>query len=379
MGRLWVGGVGPEARKAREELRAAYGPKGEKLRAYVDKYDFRKCGVAIKQFLWKQDTMLFGLTGSTLALTFGDLVGARKQWNDVASATTLLIRAAENGIVDLDAYGPEWRGLRIGRAAAICIGDVSIVKGLFENTFDCKAARDEYTRQRYNETNAKSKMGIMVGYWKEGDLCYNTPESQLFVARALVALLDAVSDSQEEVADTWPRWPCLLPYRNPAEVEAAASAYEGVDEFLPSEEQLLGIARSEMGWDVAPYGLQHPSLIGAALYLGSGRARTADSLVSEVVKLLVVPLNRLEGMRLLARCRYALGKVEEAVSVLEEALKESKEAGMPLVEALCARDCLRLLRVAKMGSSVEQERMIAALKEAAERMVSKEEVLDWLE
>ena len=49
MGRLWVGGVGPEARKAREELRAAYGPKGEKLRAYVDKYDFRKCGVAIKQ------------------------------------------------------------------------------------------------------------------------------------------------------------------------------------------------------------------------------------------------------------------------------------------------------------------------------------------
>ena len=28
------------------------------------------------------------------------------------------------------------------------------------------------TRQKYNETNAKSKMGIMVGYWKEGDLYF---------------------------------------------------------------------------------------------------------------------------------------------------------------------------------------------------------------
>ena len=53
--------------------------------------------------------------------------------------------AAENGIVDLDAYGPEWRGLAL-TAAAICIGDVSIVKGLLRIPH-CKAARDEYTAE----------------------------------------------------------------------------------------------------------------------------------------------------------------------------------------------------------------------------------------
>ena len=148
-----------------------------------------------------------------------------------------------------------------------------------------------------------------------------------------------------------------------------------MDEWLPSADELLDIATREYGWDHGVFGLQHPALLGAALYLGSGRARTADDIATQTLDKLITPINRVEAMRLVAKCRIALGKPEEAVALLAQAIIESKEAGYVLLEVLVARDRLALLRSLHgkdgVGARVKDvEAALAMLKQAAEQMHS---------
>jgi hypothetical protein len=153
-----------------------------------------------------------------------------------------------------------------------------------------------------------------------------------------------------------------------------AGAFDGLNEWLPSADELLDIAKREYGWDQGIIGLQHPALLGAALYLGSGRARTADDIASQTLdKHLITPINRVEAMRLVAKCRIALGKPEEAAELLARAIAESKEAGYVLLEVLVARDRLALLRslLGKEGVGVKDVGAAQALlRQAALQMHS---------
>ena len=80
-------------------------------------------------------------------------------------------------------------------------------------------------------------------------------------------------------------------------------------------------------------------------------------------------------MRLVAKCRIALGKPEEAAALLAQAIVESKEAGYLLLEVLVARDRLALLRSLLnkegVGSRVKDvEAALVMLKQAAVQMHS---------
>ena len=214
----------------------------------------------------------------------------------------------------------------------------------------------------YETSISRPAGGIAIGFWKYelegvGEVCYNMPKTQMFVAKALAALLDAAADGADG----------LIP-----DVAAAdAGAFDGLNEWLPSADELLSIAAREYGWDHGVFGLQHPALLGAALYLGSGRARTANDIATQTLdKHLITPINRVEAMRLVARCRIALGKPEEAVALLAQAIVESQEAGYVLLEVLVARDRLALLRSLlgkeDVGSRVKDvEAALAMLKQAA--------------
>ena len=78
-------------------------------------------------------------------------------------------------------------------------------------------------------------------------------------------------------------------------------------------------------------------------------------------------------MRLVAKCRIALGKPEEAAELLARAIAESKEAGYVLLEVLVARDRLALLRslLGKEGVGVKDVGAAQALlRQAALQMHS---------
>ena len=349
----------------RAELNALFGEKGARLRNMVTTYDI-KFGVDVKRLWWQFDGMVTGLAGFSLALRFGDLDGAKQDWTIASESCQAIMRAIQNGVVDYHTYAMEFRVLRTARTVVIAMGDVTTVRALFENTFEGKAARDEYVMRIYQERISKPTHGLAIGSWKHelegvGEVCYNMPKTQMFVAKALAALLDAAADGADG----------LIP-----DVAAAdAGAFDGLDEWLPSADELLDIATREYGWDHGVFGLQHPALLGAALYLGSGRARTADDIATQTLDKLITPINRVEAMRLVAKCRIALGKPEEAVALLAQAIIESKEAGYVLLEVLVARDRLALLRSLHgkegVGARVKDvEAALAMLKQAAEQMHS---------
>ena len=350
----------------RAEINALYGEKGARLRNLVTTYDI-SFGVDVKRLWWQFDPMVTGMAGFSLALRFGDLDGAKQDWTIASESCQAIMRAIQNGIIDYQKYAMEFRLLRTARTVAIAMGDVGTVRALFENTFEGRAARDAYVAVMYQTSISRPTPGLLLGHWKHelegvGEVCYNMPKTQMFVAKALAALLDAAADGADG----------LIP-----DVAAAdAGAFDGLNEWLPSADELLDIAQREYGWDHGVFGLQHPALLGAALYLGSGRARTADDIATQTLdKHLVTPINRVEAMRLVAKCRIALGKPEEAAALLAQAIVESKEAGYLLLEVLVARDRLALLRSLLnkegVGSRVKDvEAALVMLKQAAVQMHS---------
>ena len=322
-------------------------------------------GVDVKRLWLMFDGMVTGMAGFSLALRFGDLEGAKQDWTIASESCKAIMRAIQNGILDYQTYAMEFRVLRSARTVMIAMGDLATVRTLFENTFEGKAARDEFVAKMYEANISIPRGGLVIGSWKHelegvGEVCYNTPKTQMFVAKALAALLDAAADGADS----------LIP-----DVAAAdAGAFDGLNEWLPSADELLDIAKREYGWDQGIIGLQHPALLGAALYLGSGRARTADDIASQTLdKHLITPINRVEAMRLVAKCRIALGKPEEAAELLARAIAESKEAGYVLLEVLVARDRLALLRslLGKEGVGVKDVGVAQALlRQAALQMHS---------
>ena len=349
---------------ARAEINAFFGEKGARLRNMVTTYDMG-LGVDVKRLWLMFDGMVTGMAGFSLALRFGDLEGAKQDWTIASESCKAIMRAIQNGILDYQTYAMEFRVLRSARTVMIAMGDLAIVRTLFENTFEGKAARDEFVAKMYEANISIPRHGLVIGSWKHelegvGEVCYNTPKTQMFVAKALAALLDAAADGADS----------LIP-----DVAAAdAGAFDGLNEWLPSADELLDIAKREYGWDQGIIGLQHPALLGAALYLGSGRARTADDIASQTLdKHLITPINRVEAMRLVAKCRIALGKPEEAAELLARAIAESKEAGYVLLEVLVARDRLALLRslLGKEGVGVKDVGVAQALlRQAALQMHS---------
>ena len=108
--------------------------------------------------------------------------------------------------------------------------------------------------------------------------------------------------------------------------------------------------------------------------VGGQLHRTADDIASQTLdKYLITPINRVEAMRLVAKCRVALGKPEEAAELLARAFVESQEAGYVLLEVLVARDRLALLRslLGKEGVGVKDVGAAQAmLRQAALQMYS---------
>ena len=350
---------------SRDEItNAFFGEKGARLRSRVTTYDMSS-GVYVKRCLMTFGLMVTGMAGLSLALRFGDLDGAKQDWLIASESCKAIMRAIQNGTLGYPTYAMEFRLLRSARTVAIATGDVAIVRALFENTFEGKAARDDYVLRMYEAYISTPAFGLAVGSWKHelegvGEVCYNKPSTQVFVAKALAALLDAAPDGADGLI--------------PDAAAADTGVFEGLNEWLPSADELLDIAKREYGWDQGVIGLQHPALLGAALYLGSGRARTADDIASQTLdKYLITPINRVEAMRLVAKCRVALGKPEEAAELLARAIEESQEAGYVLLEVLVARDRLALLRslLGKEGVGVKDVGAAQAmLRQAALQMHS---------
>ena len=349
---------------SRDEINAFFGEKGARLRSRVATYDM-SAGVDVKRCFMIFNWMVTGMAGFSLALRFGDLDGAKQDWLIASESCKAIMRAIQNGILGYPTYAMEFRLLRSARAVVIATGDVASIRALFENTFEGKAARDDYVLNMYEAYVSTPAYGLAIGSWKHelegvGEVCYNTPSTQVFVAKALAALLDAAPDGADGLI--------------PDAAAADTGVFEGLNEWLPSADELLDIAKREYGWDHGVIGLQHPALLGAALYLGSGRARTADDIASQTLdKYLITPINRVEAMRLVAKCRVALGKPEEAAELLARAFVESQEAGYVLLEVLVARDRLALLRslLGKEGVGVKEVGAAQAmLRQAALQMHS---------
>jgi hypothetical protein len=157
--------------------------------------------------------------------------------------------------------------------------------------------------------------------------------------------------------------------------------------MLPSADELLGIAQSELGWDMCISGLQHPALLGGALHLRRGRVAEATRLVAETLqKTLHSPFNRVEAHRLLARCHIeaaavalaeANGDAREthrraAADALKAASQEAAAAGYVLLDAVAARDLLRLHRAGGRHGAADEAaaaRALEALRAQAGRLL----------
>ena len=169
-------------------------------------------------------------------------------------------------------------------------------------------------------------MSFGTGSWEaEYDgrkLCHRTTSTSLFAARALACYLHPPSD-------------------------------EHLDALLPTVEELLRITSTEVGWDVTVVGLQHPALIGAALHLRRGHVDDATRLTADVIEHhLRTPFNRIEALRLLARCHTAAAAAggegdarvrhrASAAEALTRATAEASAVGYRLLVALATRDLLR--------------------------------------
>ena len=160
---------------ARAEINAFFGENGARLRKMVTTYDIR-LGVDVKRLFLRLDGMVTGMAGFSLALRLGDLDGAKHDWTIASESCKAIMRAIQNGIVDYRTYAMEFRLLRMARTVVIAMGDVATVRALFENTFEGKAARDEYVAKMYEADISKPRLGLAIGSWKHelegvGEVC----------------------------------------------------------------------------------------------------------------------------------------------------------------------------------------------------------------
>ena len=311
---------------APEVISGAWGPgtpsSAALLRQAIGSYDFRRCHISIKSLMLRDDVMLYGLAGFSLALRAGDLASARADWSQASRAWAQVSRAVSLGHTHWERYGGENRFVRTTRALLLAMGDESMAAALFDNTFEGCAATDSQVEKRYTSFLSQSNMSFGIGNWEqeyEGrTLRHNSVTTSLFVGRALSCYLHPPSD-------------------------------EHLDSLLPTVEELLRITSTEVGWDVRVVGLQHPALLGAALYLRRGRVDDATRLTAEVIEHhLHTPFNRIEALRLLARCHTAAaaggggGDARAlAAEALTRAIAEASSVGYRLLVALATRDLLR--------------------------------------